>query len=29
MGLVIIMPLATTQNWIMDLMGVPSAQDLL
>jgi len=29
LGLVIIMPLATTQNWIMDLMGVPSAQDLL
>jgi hypothetical protein len=29
MGLVVIMPLATTQNWIMDLIGVPSAQDLL
>ena len=29
MGLIIIMPLATTQNWIMDLIGVPSAQDLL
>ena len=29
MGLVIIIPLATTQNWIMDLIGVPSAQDLL
>jgi hypothetical protein len=29
MGLVIIIPLATTQNWVMDLIGVPSAQDLL
>jgi hypothetical protein len=29
MGLVVIIPLSTTQNWIMDLIGVPSAQDLL
>lgn len=29
MGLAVIIPLSTTQNWIMDLIGVPSAQDLL
>jgi len=29
MGLFIIIPLSTTQNWIMDSIGVPSAQDLL
>jgi hypothetical protein len=29
MGLVIIIPLSTTQNWVLDLIGVPSAQDLL
>ena len=29
MGLVVIIPLSTTQNWVLDLIGVPSAQDLL
>jgi hypothetical protein len=29
MGLIVIIPLSTTQNWILDLIGVPSAQDLL
>jgi hypothetical protein len=29
MGLVIIIPLSSTQNWVMDKMGVPSAHDLL
>ena len=29
MGLAIIIPLSTTQNWIMDKIGMPSAQDLL
>ena len=29
MGLVVIIPLSTTQNWVMDSIGVPSAHDLL
>jgi hypothetical protein len=29
MGLIVIIPISTTQNWIMDLIGVPSAHDLL
>ena len=29
MGLLVIIPLSTTQNWIMDSIGVPSAHDLL
>lgn len=29
MGLIVIIPLSTTQNWVMDSIGVPSAHDLL
>jgi hypothetical protein len=29
MGLVLVIPISTTQNWVLDIIGVPSAQDLL
>lgn len=29
MGLVVIIPVSTTQNWVMDKLGVPTAHDLL